>query len=58
MIRIATQWLAACSVIAVFQLDQIAVPFPWQAAGAESQGSTSLAWPVEAHLTFFINPKP
>ena len=23
MIRIATQWLAACSVIATFQLDQI-----------------------------------
>ncbi|CAE7032759.1 rngB [Symbiodinium sp. CCMP2592] len=50
MIRIATQWLAACSVIATFQLDQIQVEFPWEAATAgDAAGSATLtfAWPEE-----------
>ncbi|CAE7241672.1 UVR8 [Symbiodinium sp. CCMP2592] len=52
IIRIATQWLAASSVLATFQLDQIPVQLPWQedidgVGGAGSAGSATFAWPVE-----------
>ena len=46
MIRITTHWLAACSVITIFDMGQIPLLF-WEEQGQDPQNAGNLPWPAE-----------
>ena len=47
MIRQGTQWVAACTVLTVFQLDQVRMPFSGSSGPGPSEGAGLSMWPEE-----------